>query len=302
MYPYLIDIPLPWGGELTVASYGVMIMLGFLLALYIGRGRAARMGVDPVALFDSAVVGLFGGVVGARLFYVIQFWEEAGFGANPLEIIRIDRGGLVFYGGLIGGGIGFFLMAFRRKLPIRATLTVAASVVPLAHTFGRIGCFLNGCCYGRITTFPPGLRFPRILRPGNAAREVYNVGDKHIAGSLPFLDQLTRTPPLVEPSDLWSQPVHPTQLYAVGYNFLIFLFLTLMLPRQWRMGEVAWLYCILYGTARYANEMVRATERVWLGMSAAQLVCVPLVVFGVVMFLRERAKPPEPMPEQAPDG
>lgn len=295
MHPTLVKIPLPWGGTLTVASYGFLIMCGFLLALYLAQRRAKQAGVSPTALFDSAVAVLVGGIVGARLFFVIQFWEEYGFGQRPFEIIRIDKGGLVFYGGLIGGGLALLLMMVRKKMPFRATLGVVASVIPLGHAFGRMGCFLNGCCYGYVTRSFLGVQFPRILAPGSVEDPLYNVDGQHIVGSPPFLDHLTRTPPLVQKTDLWSAPVHATQLYAVGYNLAIFAFLAYMFPRRWRSGEVAWLYCIFYGTARFANETIRVTERVFLGLSSAQWICLPLVLFGFVMFLRGRNMPPEPL-------
>jgi phosphatidylglycerol:prolipoprotein diacylglycerol transferase len=300
MHPHLVKIPLPWGGTLTVASYGFLIMVGFLLALYLAQRRARMMGVSPTALFDSAVAMLIAGIVGARLFFVIEFWEELKFGENPIEILRIDKGGLVFYGGLIGGGLALLAMVMKKKMPFRATLGVICSVIPLGHAFGRLGCFMNGCCYGWITRAFLGLRFPRILAEGNVQDPQFNVGEMHIVGSPPFMDHLTRTPPLVDRADLWSLPVHPTQLYAVGYNLVIFGFLTYMLPRRWRSGEVAWLYGIFYGTARFANEMLRVTEPLVWGLTVAQWICLPLVLFGLTMFAWQRTKASEPIPEPIP--
>jgi phosphatidylglycerol:prolipoprotein diacylglycerol transferase len=302
MYPELIEIPLPWGGSLTIASYGFMIMCGFLLALYLAVRRARYHGVSPEALFDSAIVLLLGGVIGARLFFVVQFWDELQFAQNPVEIIRIDKGGLVFYGGLIGGAIALLIMMWRKRMPLRATLGVAASVIPLGHAFGRMGCFLNGCCYGQTTESAVGLCFPRVLEPGNVQNELCNVGSKHIVGSLPFLDHLRRVPPLVSRADHWSHPVHATQLYAVGYNLVIFAVLSFWLSHRHRAGEVAWIYCVLYGMARFGNEILRATEPVMMGMSIAQWICIPLVIFGLVMLVWERSKPGEPLPEPVPVG
>ncbi len=302
MYPELIEIPLPWGGSLTVASYGFMIMCGFLLALYLALRRARHHGVSPEALFDSAIALLLGGIIGARLFFVAQFWEELHFGQNPIEIIRIDKGGLVFYGGLIGGTMALLIMMWKKKMPFRATLGVAASVIPLAHAFGRMGCFLNGCCYGHITESSVGVCFPRVLEDGTVQNEMYNVGSRHIVGSLPFLDHLQRIPPLVSKTSHWSQPVHATQLYAVGYNLIIFGVLSYWLSRRHRAGEVAWMYCVLYGIARFGNEILRATEPMMLGMSVAQWICIPLIVFGIGMLVWERSKPSEPLPEPIPAG
>jgi phosphatidylglycerol:prolipoprotein diacylglycerol transferase len=297
MHPYLVKIPLPGGGTLKVASYGFLIMVGFLLALYLAQRRARRVGVSPNDLFDSAVAMLIAGIVGARLFFVIEFWDHLKFGENPIEILRIDKGGLVFYGGLIGGGVALLIMVLRRKMPFRATLGVVSSVIPLGHAFGRLGCFFNGCCYGWITRSFLGVRFPRIMEEGNIQATHLNVGHMHITGSPPFIDHLTRTPPLVDKTALWSLPVHPTQLYAVGYNLLIFAFLTWMLPRRWRAGEMAWLYGIFYGSFRFANEMLRVTEPLFWGLTVAQWICLPLVLFALTMFAWQRSKPHEPLPE-----
>jgi len=258
-------------------------MVGFLLALFLAGRRGRRDGINPADLFDAGVIALLAGIVGARIFYVISEWHL--FRTHPLEIIRIDKGGLVFYGGVMGGAAALLVVVLRKGLPFRRTLDVVVSVLPLGHAFGRVGCFLNGCCYGHITSSWVGVRFPRVVDPDT----------QMIVGSPPFLDHMQRG--LVDASSSWSLPVHATQLYAVGYNLAIFAILTLWLPRRWRAGEAAWLYAILYGSARFANEMLRVTPPVLFGLSIAQMFCVPLVIFGLVMLARERSKPRQPLPE-----
>jgi len=286
---------MPWGGAFEVKSYGFMIMCGFLLALWIGQRRARRLGLDPTIIFDAAVAVLLAGIVGSRLFYVIKEWDR--FRGNPMEIIRIDRGGLVFYGGLIGGAIVLLWFVRRHKMPLLRVLDLACSVVPLAHAFGRVGCFLNGCCYGLLTQSWAGMRFPRVLEPGNVDWPLLNVGNQHIVGSPPFVDQLQQVPPLVASTAEWSLPVHPTQLYEVGYNLLIFALLSYLLARRWREGEVAWFYAVLYGSARFVNEMYRAEPSVLFGLTIAQVICLVLILLGFVMFLRGRRLPRQPLAE-----
>jgi len=292
MHPYLLRVPLPWGGELKIASYGVAIVCGFLLALYIAQRRARRVGIDPYDIFDAAVAGLIGGVVGARVLHVLYEWPY--FRAHPLEVIRIDKGGLVFYGGVIGGSCALLFVLVRRKVPLLRALDVVASVVPLGHAFGRIGCFLNGCCFGRETGCLFGLRFPRFLAPGNVDNPLYNVGGQHITGSLPFLHQLQQHPELRTAA--WSYPLHPTQLYAVAYNLLIFAVLSYWFPRRWREGEVGGLYLVLYGTARFVNEFFRVEPKVVLGLTVAQAMSVLAVAFGAFLVARARRRQRQPLP------
>ncbi len=287
MHPYLFRVPLPGGRSFPIASYGFMILVGFLLCLYLLQRRGRRLGLNPLALFDAAVLGLLGGIVGARAFYVAHHWSA--FAGEPWRILFLHEGGLTYFGGLIGGAGGLLGGMALRKLPIRATLDLAASLVPLGHAFGRIGCFLNGCCYGKITDAWVGVRFPKVIS---------QVGGEERLGSPAFRDHVVRG--LVMRSDRWSLPVHPTQLYAVAYNLAIFGILSYLLPRRWRPGQIAWLYLILYGTARYWNEFFRAdTEPVGAlgGLTVFQAIGLAGVVFGAVMFARTMRRPWIPLPE-----
>ena len=300
MYPYLLRIPLPWGGSFTLASYGLSVLCGFLLAVFVARKRGQRAGVDPNALFDMCIAMLIGGIVGARIFYVFYDWSF--FRSHPLEAFRIDKGGLVFFGGLIGGGVVMFYVLSKKRMPVRRALDIVISVVPLGHVFGRIGCFLNGCCFGRITQSWVGIRFPRILEPGSVREALYNVDGQHIIGSPPFVEHLhyhyLHNLPGVLKTELWSQPVHPTQLYEAGYNLVIFAVLSLLLWRRRREGDIAWLYAVLYGTARFFNEFLRGDQSPMLWkLTIAQIICVPLVVFGLVMLVRSSRLPREPFAE-----
>jgi phosphatidylglycerol:prolipoprotein diacylglycerol transferase len=231
-------------------------------------------------MLDVALACLAGGVVGARLFYVLT--EMDAFRGNLLEIIRIDHGGLVYYGGLIGGGAALFLTIAWKGLPVRRTLDVMAGALPLGHALGRLGCFMNGCCYGGVTGSWVGVSFPRVVDPQTGK----------VIGSTAYLAHLLNDPSLVR-----SLPVHPTQLYEAGANLLIFAFLSFMFLRRWRSGDLAWLYGVLYGTARFCNEFFRGdVPRPSLNMTVAQWLCIPLVAFGLVMFLRSRRLPYEPLP------
>lgn len=284
MHPYLFHIPLPWGGSFPVASYGTMILIGYLVSLWIGQRRGRRMGLDPLAMFDLFIVVLFAGIVGARLFYVIEDWGT--FAEHPWRIIRLDQGGLSFFGGLMAGLAGLLVSIWKKGMPLRPTLDALVSVVPLGHAFGRIGCFLNGCCFGKVSDAWIAIRFPRVLGEGG-----------RIVGCPVFIHHLEQG--LVTAADKWSESVYPTQLYAVAYNFAIFALLSYLLWRRWRAGEIAWLYAIFYGTARYINEIFRVNPPIPQlgGMTIFQVLSFALVIFGFAMFLRGRLRPYEPLPE-----
>lgn len=285
MHPYLFRLDLPWGGQFKAASYGMMILLGFLASLWLFQRRGRRMGMPPAALFDAAVFGLLGGVLGARLFYIADHWA-AYADQGWLEAFRIWHGGLSFFGGLVGGSMALFGTIFAKKLPLRQTLGVAASVMPLGHAFGRMGCFLNGCCFGKVTDLWLGLRFPRIVEGGI------------IAGSLPYVYHLQQG--LITRAATRSLPIHPTQLYAVTYLLAIFGLLSYLLPRRRRAGDVAWVYPIAYGVARFGNEFLRADtvgQTALGGLTQFQALAIGAVVFGAVMLGYSLAQPPEPIPD-----
>lgn len=257
MHPYLFEIPLPGGGTFRLPSYGFMILIGFLVCLYLLQRRGRRMGLDPTVLFDVAVWTLLGGLAGARVFYVLHHWAD--YAGRLWHVFFLWEGGLAFFGALIGGVLGLLAGLWWKRLPFRRTLDVTASLVPLGHAFGRIGCFLNGCCYGKPTDAWVGVKFPGL-----------------------------------------PEAVHPTQLYAVGYNLIIFALLSYLLPRRRRPGEVAWLYPVFYGTARYFNEFFRGdTQAISAlgGLTVFQALCLAAVAFGVVMLALSRRKPPVPLPE-----
>ncbi len=145
-------------------SYGLMVALGFLVAVNLSAKRASILGLDPQRIQNLCLVALVGGIVGARGAYVLLNGEL--FRNYPLEILRIDHGGLVFYGGLIVGVAATLLALQRYQLPVWVTLDLMIPPLVLAQAIGRVGCFLNGCCYGKPTSVPWAGAFPQdgILR------------------------------------------------------------------------------------------------------------------------------------------
>ncbi|MFH1061599.1 MAG: prolipoprotein diacylglyceryl transferase [Candidatus Omnitrophota bacterium] len=153
MHPILFSF-----GNIHIYAYGLMVALGIISAMFLIEREAAKSGLAKEKVIDLVFWIIVWGLVGARLFYVWLYPEV--YVQSPLDIFKLYKGGLVFYGGLIFGVIAAFINFRNKKLPILKTLDILILYLPLAHAFGRIGCFFNGCCSGRPTDLPWGVVFP----------------------------------------------------------------------------------------------------------------------------------------------
>ena len=246
-------------GGFPIHWYGVFAALGFLsaLATWTWLGRRDRRSADFAS--DLMIWVMAGGILGARLAYV--FSESAYFLQNPLKIIRIDEGGLIYYGGFLGALAALWIFARRRRAPFVGVLDFVAVALPLGHAFGRIGCFLNGCCYGRPTGSVLGFVYP--------------------VGSAPWKDQATQG--LIVTQDLRALPVEPVQLYEAAVNLLVYALLVVVYRRRPRAGLCAALYLVFYPLTRFVLEFLRGDPRMreW-GLSVAQWISIGLFAAGVI--------------------
>jgi phosphatidylglycerol:prolipoprotein diacylglycerol transferase len=267
MYPELITLNLPVIGRLTITSFGVMMALAFLAAYQVSRSEFDRMGKDPELAADMLLGALIGGIVGAKLYYVLLNWDLTV--RDPLGML-FSRAGLVWYGGLIGGAIGVILMIRRRGeelLPLADGLAPAAA---LGYAIGRVGCFLVGDDYGRPTDSWVGFAFPDGAPPSTARnlREGFGVS---VPDSIP---------------DSAVLAVHPTQLYEVGLSLLIFAVLWRMRGKR-PVGRVFALWLMLAGLERFAVEFFRAKDDRFFGaLTLAQLFSIGLVALGFWLMNR----------------
>lgn len=159
MFPELASF-----GPLTLHSYGLLIAVGVFLSLFLMARAAQKYGFPPSdKVFDLAFVVVVAGFAGARIFYVIQEW--AWYRGHPWEIFQIWKGGLVYYGGVLGSLIGVIAYGRLARLSPLGLLDLAIPYVALTHGFGRLGCFLNGCCYGKVCDLPWAVRFPFLPEP-----------------------------------------------------------------------------------------------------------------------------------------
>jgi phosphatidylglycerol:prolipoprotein diacylglycerol transferase len=151
MYPEICTI-----GPFTIYSYGIMLVMAFLVSVSLACKKAAKLNINPDKIFNLAFFSFLSGIVGARIFYVV---ENFGYYAkNPAEIIKLQHGGLSWFGGLALGALFAFLYVKKNKLGAYKVLDLLAPFIALAQAIGRIGCLLNGCCYGKESAF--GIYFP----------------------------------------------------------------------------------------------------------------------------------------------
>jgi phosphatidylglycerol:prolipoprotein diacylglycerol transferase len=240
MYPVLFRI-----GAFEVTSFGAMVAAGALVGLWL-FARELRFSELPEDATNGAAIGVIAGLVGAKLLWVFEH-----FGEEPFASLLFSRGGLSWFGGFFGG-VGAALLYFRlrgwRILPIIAAATPALAV---GHAIGRIGCFLVGDDYGRPTSLPWGVAFPKGLPPTDV-------------------------------------PVHPTQLYEAA--FLAVLAWLLIRWRRAGVADraVVGRYFVLAGVDRFLIEILRINVRVALGLTVAQYGSLIVVAIGLVLMLTGR--------------
>jgi len=241
-------------GSFPVHSYGVMIALAFLAGLWTAMRRARREKISGDTIGDVTLWLMLGGIVGARAVYVATYWQDQFAGGKFSEIFAIWNGGLVYYGGLIGATLAGMIYVGWKRLPLWKIADVLAPSIALGSVFGRIGCLLNGCCYGRACAEPWAITFPE----GH---------ETHPAG-MPAL------------------PVHPTEIYDALLNFALYLFLAWLIRRKKFDGQIFATYLILYAVCRSIVEYFRGdypADHNHNGLTSAQLVSIPIFIAGLAL-------------------
>ena len=161
----IVLLPRVFPDGLPIRGYGVMLLAGISSGVALAIYRARQVGLDHELILSLTIWLVIAGVVGARLFYVIEYWQEKFAGKNVvetlLEVINIPEGGLVVFGGLVGAGVAFIVFTRKYKLPMLALADLVAPSLAIGLALGRIGCFLNGCCYGGPTDAAWAVSFPK---------------------------------------------------------------------------------------------------------------------------------------------
>jgi phosphatidylglycerol---prolipoprotein diacylglyceryl transferase len=265
MRQILFEIP---GVGVKIFGYGLMLFFAFLGSMYIAAWRARREKLDPEVVYDMALYVFIGGLIGARGFYVLEYWGDK---VNSFwDIFEIWNGGIVLYGSILGGTAGFLFYRWRRWFPILPMLDAIAPALAFGIAIGRIGCLLNGCCYGDTCSLPWAVRFP-----------------KH---SPPWVSELAKAQ--IAPDAEFSLWLHPTQIYSTIDGLILFLLLTAYFPLRKRDGQVMGLFLLTYPVTRFLIEHLRNDEGVFAaGMTISQFISVGLFVFGAAYWIALARRP-----------
>ena len=253
MYPDLIDI-----GFLHLKTYGACMAAGFLACWWLVERLGRRKDLSNLLL-----ALMVSGVVGSRIAYVVEHWT-AEFAAHPERIVRVDQGGLMFYGGLILALVVFFAWCVRAKERPLVLADLLATVVPLGHAFGRVGCFFYGCCYGRDSNAWCAVTFP--------------------AGSPSWFEHGRQ-----------MVSVLPTQLFEAAALLALFAVLFCLYRRSRRY--TAGVYLVGYAVIRFGMEFLRGDPRAEVGpFSISQAISIGMAVLGAVLLALECRRPGTPSP------
>lgn len=237
MYPVVARI-----GSFEITSFGLLVGVAALVALWLFGRESRRSGLSD-ATVNAAIAGVLGGLFGAKLLWTIEFSNTA-----PMASLFFSRGGLSWFGGLLGGvGTGVWMLR-RARVPIVRAVAAATPALALGHAIGRVGCFLVGDDYGRPTNLPWGVAFPLGLPPTDT-------------------------------------PVHPTQLYEAALLIPLAALLILCRRRGWSDRRVIGLYLVLAGAIRFVIEFVRINLPIVGSLTLAQLISGALILFGAALLL-----------------
>ena len=274
MYPTLFTVPgwVPFLGGDPITSFGAMMFIAFLAGGFALRPLLELKGLDPEKAWDVVFMAVIGGVIGAKLYYVLLNWQQTA--ADPLRMI-FSRGGMVWYGGFFGATALIVWDIRKAKLPLAKMADVIAVALPLGYGVGRIGCLLVGDDWGRPTDLPWGIAFPLGTPPTTVASIQQAFG-------------ITVDPALVLKYGNVI-PVHPTQLYEIGLSALIFFLLWRLKGHLHRHGWLFMLWLVMAGLERFVVEFFRAKDDRFLGpLTVAQVISIGLVVAGVWGLARLR--------------
>jgi len=274
MYPELFRI-----GSFPINTYGVFLALAFLCAILITVKLAARDGLAREKVYDLCLWMLLCSLIGSK---ILMLFTEPEYRDHPWQLLSLDflRSGGVFYGGLIGAVVSGYLLMKRYKLPWWKTADACAPGIAIGNFFGRQGCFAAGCCWGKPTSLPWGVKFTELGH------------------------EITGVPAGV--------PLHPTQLYESFSMLIVFFFLWWLHGRRRFDGQVILTYALLYSAVRFLIEFLRDDPRgdilgltTLTGLSTSQLISIVVALAALIVFVirwrrysvqNPKSKVPSPQP------
>jgi phosphatidylglycerol:prolipoprotein diacylglycerol transferase len=259
MYPEIFRI-----GSFPINTYGVLLAVSFLCAIMVSVRLAARDGLPREKIYDLSLWMLLAGLVGSK---ILMLFTEPEYRADPLQLLSLDflRSGGVWYGGLLGAVLVSYWLMRRYQLPWWKTADAFAPGIAIGNFFGRQGCFAAGCCWGKPTSLPWGVKFTEV------GHEITGV-----------------------PTDTY---LHPTQLYESFAMLLVFLFLLWLHKRKRFSGQVILAYALLYSIIRFAIEFVRDDPRgdvlgltTLTGLSTSQLISLVIGITALIVLIVRRRR------------
>lgn len=255
MHPILVNI---FG--ININFYGVCIALGFLCAVIVMQYKRKRANMTRDQIFDLALIAIATGIIGARLLHVIQNWES---GSGFLWIFRIDKGGLVFYGGFILAIICVCIYARKKKISMPALLDVTSPAIAIGHAFGRLGCFMQGCCFGKEAPEGTWGTVRYAIKPGSSI-----------------------DPRLFQPDGM-TKALYPTQIWESLANLILCAVLIFLCKKFRKPGQIAGIYLITYAIIRFTIEFYRGDNpELLLGLTTSQAIAILLMIpVGFLLLL-----------------
>jgi phosphatidylglycerol---prolipoprotein diacylglyceryl transferase len=265
MHPTIVDI-----GPLPLHSYGLLLALSFFFGILLAAKRAPSRGLHPDLVYDTSLVIVFAAIIGARILYVLFHMQDMH---SWVDVVAVWGGGLTMYGGVLGALAASWFYLRRRHVPFLRMADVVAPSLGLGLGLTRVGCFLNGCCYGKPTTSIFGVHFPP---------------DSFVSGLF------------------GGAAVHPTQLYSSLTGFAIMAILLLVDRRRLPEGRLFALWLVMDAAGRFVLDFFRYYEaNVYVagGLTVNQIIGIGLMLVGVLLFVRtsRRAPAPAPAPATPPD-
>ena len=262
MHPKLFSI-----GKLTLHSYGLMLAISFIIAIWITVLRARKRGINPDDMMDLSLWIMIFAIIGSRAFYILYHIPE--YIKAPQRIFIIWEGGLVLLGGFIFSSLATIVFCWRKKIALWVIADSVAPSIGLAEFITRIGCFLNGCCFGRPTNMSWGMIFPNGSSTGvySAAGEYCHSIAMH-GSNAPI-------------------HIHPTQLYMAAYGLIIFLTLIYIERFKKFHGFLFFMLIILMSIARIIVDFFRYYDEniIFLGLRQNQHISVVLIIIAIASMI-----------------
>ena len=239
-------------GSLVLSWHGFFTALGILVIILLGARQAKRYGFDEDLVYGTAVWAILGGILGARIVHVIDFWSF--YSTDPLAILRIWTGGIGLLGAIIGASIGGALYAWRYRYPVGRILDIATPGILLGQAVGRIGDIINGEHLANFTSSPWAFRYTHPDSPA------FGLG-----------------------------PMHPAIAYEMILDVVVFFITYKLIGRLRPNGMVFFSYLVLYGTGRFLIQFVRRDDVWFAGLQEAHVLSLTMLIVGVI-FLATRAR------------